>query len=181
MNYWKEAGYKVQLNHPFDYAIASASSIVGAPLTTTLDPIVNYTIPFYELVLSGLVDYSMEIINGTNDYSVEWYLAKAAETGSNLYFQLAYKDNSILLETDYTQYYRVHFEQWKDTIIDMTNRLNQLGIHGGHLVKHETINVNGLFIAKVEYSNGVKLYVNTNSRDVIYDGKTISAYSWYKL
>ena len=181
MNYWKEAGYKVQLNRPFDYAIASASSIVGAPLTTTLDPIVNYTIPFYELVLSGLVDYSMEIINGTNDYSVEWYLAKAAETGSNLYFQLAYKDNSILLETDYTQYYRVHFDQWKDTIIDMTKRLNQLGIHGGHLVKHETINVNGLFIAKVEYSNGIKLYVNTNSRDVIYDGKTISAYSWYKL
>ena len=123
----------------------------------------------------------MEIINGTNDYSVEWYLAKAAETGSNLYFQVAYKDNSILLETDYTQYYRVHFEQWKDTIIDMTTRLNQLGIHGGHLVKHESINVNGLTIAKVEYSNGIKLYVNTNSRDVIYDGKTIKAYSWYKL
>ncbi|MBP5550910.1 MAG: hypothetical protein J6X93_02515 [Bacilli bacterium] len=181
MNYWKENGYKVQLNRPFDYAIGSASSIVGAPLTTTLDPIINYTIPFYELVLSGIVDYSMEIINGTNDYSVEWYLAKAAETGSNLYFQVAYKDNSILLETDYTQYYRVHFEQWKDTIIDMTTRLNQLGIHGGHLVKHESINVNGLTIAKVEYSNGIKLYVNTNSRDVIYDGKTIKAYSWYKL
>ena len=181
MNYWKDNGYKVQLNHPFDYAIASASSIVGAPLTTTLDPIINYTIPFYELVLSGIVDYSMEIINGTNDYSVEWYLAKAAETGSNLYFQVAYKDNSILLETDYTQYYRVHFEQWKDTIIDMTTRLNQLGIHGGYLVKHESISVDGLTIAKVEYSNGIKLYVNTNSRDVIYDGKTIKAYSWYKL
>ena len=181
MNYWKEAGYKVQLNRPFDYAIASASSIVGAPLTTTLDPIINYTIPFYQLVLSGLVDYSMEIINGTNDYSVEWYLAKAAETGSNLYFQVAYKDNSILLETDYTQYYRVHYEQWKDTIIDMTKRLNQLGIHGGYLVKHESIDVNGLTIAKVEYSNGIKLYVNTNSRDVEYDNKTIKAYSWYKL
>ena len=182
MNYWKEAGYKVQLNHPFDYAIASASNIVGAPLTTTLNPIINYTIPFYQLVLSGLVDYSMEIINGTNDYSVEWYLAKAAETGSNLYFQVAYKDNSILLETDYTQYYRVHFEQWKDTIIDMTKRLDQLGIHNGHLVKHETIITdNGLTIAKVEYSNGIILYVNTNSRDVVYDNKTIGAYSWYKL
>ena len=182
MNYWKDAGYKVQLNHPFDYAIASASNIVGAPLTTTLDPIINYTIPFYQLVLSGLVDYSMEIINGTNDYSVEWYLAKAAETGSNLYFQVAYQDNSILLETDYTQYYRVHFEQWKDTIIDMTNRLNQLGIHNGYLVKHEIINTaSGLTIAKVEYSNGIKLYVNTNSRDVEYANKTIKAYSWYKL
>ena len=181
MNYWADQGYKVQLNRPFDYAIASASNIVGAPLTTTLDPIINYTIPFYELVLSGLVDYSMEIINGSNDYSVEWYLAKAAETGSNLYFQVAYKDNSILLETDYTQYYRVHYEQWKDTIIDMTKRLDQLGIHSGYLVKHESINVNGLTIAKVEYSNGIKLYVNTNSRDVEYDNKTIKAYSWYKL
>ena len=181
MNYWKEQGYKVQLDRPFDYAIASASSIVGAPLTTTQDPIINYTIPFYQLVLSGIVDYSMEIINGTNDYSVEWYLAKAAETGSNLYFQIAYRDNSILLETDYTQYYRVHYEQWKETIVDMTNRLNELGIHGGRLTKHESINVNGLVIAYVEYSNGVKLYVNTNSRDVTYEGKTIGAYSWYKL
>ena len=181
INYWKEQGYKVQLNRPFDYAVASASSIVGAPLTTTQDPIINYTIPFYQLVLSGLVDYSMEIINGTNDYSVEWYLAKAAETGSNLYFQVAYHDNSILLETDYTQYYRVHFDQWKDTIVDMTTRLNALGIHGGRLIKHESINVNGLVIAYVEYSNGVKLYVNTNSREVTYDAKTIGAYSWYVL
>lgn len=181
MSYWKEQGYKVQLSRPFDYAIASASSIVAAPLTTTQDPIINYTIPFYQLVISGLVDYSMEIINGTNDYSVEWYLAKAAETGSNLYFQVAYHDNSILLETDYTQYYRVHFNQWKDTIVDMTTRLNSIGIHGGRLIKHESINVNGLVIAYVEYSNGVKLYVNTNSRDVFYDNKTIGKYSWYQL
>ena len=181
LKYWKDQGYKVQIRSPFDYAIASASNIVGAPLTTTLDPIVDYTIPFYQLVLSGLVDYSTEIINGSNDYSVEWYLAKAAETGSNLYFQIAYEDNSILLETDYTQYYRVHFNQWKDTIVDMTTRLNSINIHGGRLIKHESISVNGLRIAKVEYSNGVKLYINTNSRDIEYDNKTIKAYSWYVL
>ena len=180
MKYWADH-YKVQLDHPFDFGIASASSIVGAPLTTTLEPIIDYSIPFYQLVLSGLVDYSMEIINGTNDNSVEWYLAKAAETGSNLNFQVAYKDNSILLETDYTQYYRVHFDQWKDTIVDMTNRLNSINIHDGSLEKHEVITVDGLRIAKVKYTNGVQLYVNTNSRDVIYDGKTIKAYSWYVL
>ena len=184
MNYWAEQGYKVQLNQPFDYAIASASSIVGVPLVTTQDPIISYTIPFYQLVVSGLVDYSMEVINGNNDYSVEWYLAKAVETGSNLNFQVAYEDNSILLETDYTQYYRVHFDQWKDTIIDMTKCLNDLGIHGGggRLTKHESVVTDtGLVIAYVEYSNGIKLYVNTNSRSVIYEGKTINAYSWYKL
>ena len=179
--FWASQGYKVQVDKPYDFGLASASNVVGAPLTTTLEPIINYSIPFYQLVLSGLVDYSMEVINGSNDYSVEWYLAKAAETGSNLNFQLSYKDNSILLETDYTQYYRLNYDQWKDTIIDMTMRLNSINVHQGRLIKHEVIAVEGLRIAKVEYSNGVKLYINTNSRDIVYDGKTINAYSWYVL
>ena len=186
IKYWGSQGYKVQVDKPYDYGIAGASNIVGAPLTTTLEPIVDYAIPFYQLVLSGLVDYSMEVINGSNDNSVEWYLAKALESGSNLNFQISYKDNSILLETDYTQYYRINYEQWKDTIIDMTKRLDEIGIHGGRLVKHETLIASGLKIAKVEYSNGVKLYINTNSRDVEYIDEhnatiPIRAYSWYVI
>lgn len=170
--------YKVQLSAPFDYALSYASSIVNAPFTSTMYPIVNDIIPFYELVLSGIVDYSSVIINGTDDNSVDWFVAKAVESGANLYFQLSEEDNSVLLETDYTQYYRINYNQWKSTILDMYNRLDASGVAHARLVEHRVLSEGSMKISYVRYSNGLEYYINTNSRDVTYKGNLIKAYSW---
>lgn len=168
----------IKLSSPFDYAFPYVTTAVSVPVTSSAYGIFDATIPFYQLVVSGLFDYTTVEVNGTSDKSVDWFLVKALETGSNLQFLLSYEDPKILLETNYTQYYKSYYANWKDTIISMNETINELGIHGGQLIKHELVTKD---VVEVEYSNGVKLILNTGNIAYDYLGTMISAYGYLKI
>lgn len=148
---------KVMLYAPYDYAFKNVSNASGVPLTTTLYPSVDYSIPLYQLVVSGLFDYSGEIVNYENSYSPDWYFLKAIETGSNLSFAISAEDTKVLLETDYTNYYNTYYLNWKQKIISLNNKLNDLGIYQSRLVSHKYLADN---VAEVEYENGLTIIIN---------------------
>ena len=149
---------KVMLKAPFDYAVFYADNIVNVPLKSTTYPIFDYSVPLYQLVFSGLVDYSTPPANYMSEHDdYEWYLLKAIETGSNLNFVLSYEDTNILLETDYTEYSTAYYINWKNKILEMNDRINATGIHGGRLINHEYIVDN---VVRVSYDNGVKIIIN---------------------
>lgn len=146
----KESGKKVMLKNPFDYALQYANIIVDAPVTTTLYPAVEHSIPLYQLALSGLVDYTTTTVNYNNQQSYRWYLLKALETGSNLNFVISYADTNTLLTTDYTEYFNTYFLNWENKIVEMNQRINEAGIHQGRLVDHKYITDN---VVQSTYAN----------------------------
>lgn len=174
----KNSVQNIKISAPFDYAFPYVKTAVDIPMTASAYGIFDGSIPFYQLVISGLFDYTTETVNGLSDKSVDWYYAKALETGSNLQFTLSYEDPKILLDTDYTQYYKSYYQNWKDTIINMNKRINETGIHGGKLVNHQIIDKD---VAKVTYSNGVVLVVNTSSNTYKYQDQYIDAYSYIRI
>ena len=151
-------------------------------MTSTQRQIYDETIPLYQLVVSGLVDYTVETINGTGNKGVDWYYAKVLETGSNLSFQISYENPTVLLETDYTYYYQAYYNNWKEHIVTLASNIDALGVHNGRLVYHKNIAKN---IAHVKYllQNGsyVELYVNTTLSDYDYNGTVIPAYGYAKV
>ena len=173
---------KIKLKAPYDYAIKYADFITDVPMTSTQKQIYDEMIPLYQLVISGLVDYTVETINGTGSKGANWYFAKAIETGSNLSFQISYQNPTILLDTDYTYYYQSYYNNWRDNIVTMASEIDDLGIHEGKLVYHKNIAKN---IAHVKYllNNGtyVELYVNTTVNDYNYNGTVIPAYGYVKV
>ena len=172
---------KLKLSAPFDYALPYASLVVDVPLEASQFGIFDYAIPFYQLVISGLFDYTTEYINGTSDKSIDWYFAKVLETGSNISFQLAYENPNILLDTDYTMFYKSYYTNWKDNIIDFNEKINETGIHRGILVKHETISRN---VSRVTYEipgeADLVLVVNASNQTYNYDGLAIAPYGYFK-
>ncbi len=168
----------IKVSAPFDYALPYVQTAVDVPLVSSTYGIFDATIPFYQLVVGGLFDYTTDTVNGTSDKSSEWYFAKALETGSNLQFLVSYTDPEVLLETDYTQYYKSFYQNWKDKIIDMNTRINQTNIHGGRLIDHMIIAKD---ISQVKYSNGVELIVNTGSQAYNHNGTLIPAYGYVVL
>lgn len=149
---------KIMLKSPFDYAIFYADNVVNAPLRSTTYPIFNYSIPLYQLVFSGLVDYSIPPANYMSEHDdYGWYILKALETGSNLNFVLSYEDTNTLLETDYTEYSTAYYINWKNKIIEMNDKINKTGIHGGRLINHEYVVDN---VVLVTYDNGVRIMIN---------------------
>lgn len=168
---------KIMLSSAYDYALPYASVVTNVPLTATMLTCVDYSIPLYQLVISGLVDYSMESINYENDNTATWYFLKALETGSNLSFTLSAEDTKILLDTNYTDNYGAYYLNWKHKIISLNKQLNELGIYKSRLVSHEYISDN---VVKVEYANGLKLMINFDD-DTYQDkasGQAIAS-NWY--
>ena len=177
-------GSQIMLKNPFDYAFSYADVITCAPIQTSLYGSVNYSIPLYQLVLSGIIDYSYNPVNYRSDYSINWNILKAIETGSNTAFVLTSEDTNDLLETRYTDYYNSYYPNWKENIIYMNDILNSTGIYEGHLSYHEYITDN---VVKVQYSDSndkviktiIINYENYNYVDEA-TGLTIKA-NWYAI
>ena len=178
----------VKISAPCDYAFKYVDSAVSVPVTSQMYKAYDQMIPFYQLVVSGLFDYSTEQINGLTNRSSSWYLAKALETGSNISYLISADDPSKLLETDYTQYYQAYYANWRDTIINFTKIMNDLGIHECKLTSHEAIDgklVKVTYTNKVDSSKQIQLVINTSENASTYNyGGTdykLDAYGYIKL
>ncbi|MGD9886600.1 MAG: DUF5696 domain-containing protein [Bacilli bacterium] len=166
MEYLASEMDNVMLSAPFDYALKYATFAVDVPLESSLLGYYDYSIPFYQLVVSGLFDYAGPAVNNDSERSMKWYLLKALETGSNLNFMISYEDTRNLLDTNYTMYYNAYYANWKSNILYMNEILNQAKIHyNAILVGHKILQDN---VYQVEYSNGAILVINYNNT-IYYD------------
>lgn len=170
--------YQMQIRAPFDYAIPFASSAIDVPLTSSLFGIFDASIPFYQLVVSGLFDYAGVSINQNFEKGKEWYILKSIETGSNLFFELSYEDSKVLLETAYTQYFYTYYQNWLNDIKEMTTILDNLGIHGGTLVNHEVL---ARDVVRVTYSNGPEIIINYSLSTYNHGGVAILPNTYYRV
>ncbi len=90
------------------YAIPYASHITNVPLTSSRFDIFNEDIPFYQMVLHGLVPYSSTAVNGSADHNKQ--LLMAAATGSYLNYDMLYEDASELKDTEFDVYFYANYD-----------------------------------------------------------------------
>ena len=89
------------------YAIPYANHIMNVPLNSSRFDIFNEDIPFYQMVLHGLVPYSSTALNGTADHNK--LLLMAAATGSYLNYDMLYEDTSELKDTEFDVYFYANY------------------------------------------------------------------------
>ena len=182
-------GSKIKIETPCDYAFKYVDVATGVPVSSSMYTVYDQTIPFYQLVINGLFDYTTETINGTSSRSSSYYFAKLLETGSNVNFMISAEDPAILLETDYTQYFQAYYNNWRETIINFAKEINELGIHECYLTNHEAVisDDGNTTLAKVTYTNKtnpskqVVLVVNVTEVATQYNGQVLAGYEYYKV
>ena len=164
------------LYKPYDYAFKYTDVAKNIPYQSTQYEILDYSVPFYQLVANGLFDYSGESFNANSEKGTMEHLMRMIETGSNMSFTLSGDSSEKLLPTEYNYYYYTLYTDWVDTIIEVYTKLNELGIYDGELVEHECLGSN---IYKVVYStsNGdVTIYLNyTRNNYVAPDGTKVQS------
>lgn len=141
---------KIALDAPYLYAIPFTSNAFNVPTSTTGQEVIDYAIPFYQLVINGMMDYSGVSINEKSEDGIMKHIMKCIETGSNPSFTFTYDDSSELLQTDYNKYYYTYYERWLEDVKTVCNTLNDLGIYGAKLVAHERLANN---VYKVTYQD----------------------------
>ena len=165
--------YNYLFSNPNDYAISYATVITDVPYSATEYSIFKYSVPFYQLVMSGYVDYSGESINMSDEYTFDYYKMKSIETLSNLSMTWTYERTTDLIETEYNYLYSTYYNNWYDKTISLYEELMNLNIYNSKLVNHEYIY--NTDIIKTTYSNGTEIILNYSNADYIYNGVTINA------
>ncbi|MBR2824458.1 MAG: hypothetical protein IKE24_12340 [Clostridia bacterium] len=158
----RTAGEKISIKKGNDYALPYADLITDMNLTGQAYAIVDERIPFYQIAIHGMKDYTGEAINLSGDYRTR--LLECAEYGAGLNFTFMAENTRILQDTAYSCYTSSGYTYWKDQLIPMICRyqqemkgLNRLRITGHRQLAEE--------VTVTEYEDGTKVYVNFGSED----------------
>lgn len=145
------------LREPNAYALPYAQTVTELPITSSGFDLFTRDVPFYALVLDGLVNKTISAVNQNGDG--RFMLLKALETGSNLYFRFTCQDPETLTYTVKDNLYYSTFSGWKDEVISLYGEyaqvMEQVGKAGitGHRQATEKI-------YETVYDNGVRILVN---------------------
>ena len=175
----KSSNCNLLLNNPDGYAFGYADKIINLPTKSSGQSLIDYDIPFIQMVVRDFVDYSSEPINISGNMHKS--ILDAAKTGSNLCFALTFTDYKTLKETELDYLYGTDYSKLEnvisDTYSDYTNR--NKGIIDSSIVDYKNISQ---YVFETIYENGTSVYVNYSDKDfVLEDGTLIKAQDYVVL
>ncbi|MCR2821532.1 DUF5696 domain-containing protein [Lederbergia panacisoli] len=152
-------------------------SILEAPLSSSNFNITDKSVPFYQMVIHGYIDYSGKPVNLNDDQYVKQQILKALETGSNVYFSWFYKDPAIVKESEFNHLISANYHLWMDESIDMYNEVNAVlkNVRNKPITSHKEL-AEGVY--ETTYDHDYSIVVNYNEEAVTVDNKVIEPESY---
>ncbi|MBP3651395.1 MAG: hypothetical protein J6K73_16615 [Clostridia bacterium] len=168
----QEAGQHIIIRSGNDYALPYADLITDMDLDGSSYAILDTAVPFYQIALHGMKDYTGEPINLAND-TVEQFL-QCVEYGAGLNYTFMAEDTKILQDTLHSGFYAANYDRWKEDAIATVTRyqMEMAGLNQQKIVDHE---MRDSGVAVTTYEDGTKVYVNHSERMRRVDGVTIPA------
>lgn len=153
------------------YALPYVSHIKNVPVTSSRFDIFDEDIPFYQIVIHGLIPYTTEAVNGSPDPAD--MLLYAAETGSCLRYDMIYEQPGMLEDTEFDIYYYAGSSGWTAEAAENQRLLAPVlsGVSDAYITGRKT--ENGGSRVTVDYSNGCVITVDHSEGWIEYDGRRI--------
>ena len=157
-----QAGLKVSIKEGNEYALPYADLITDMDLTGTDYGILDATVPFYQIAIHGMKNYTSEPINLAGDYKT--LMLECAEYGAGLNFTFMAANTSILQDSAYSCYTSSGYGPWKDEAIAriVKYQSDMSGLNRQRITDHEQLSDG---VAVTTYEDGTKVYVNYNEVD----------------
>ncbi len=171
-------GKKIMVDNANAYAFGYCDDIINVPYKDNDYFVCDETIPLYQMIIHGYIDYSSDLLNDENVYNSNELYLYLIETGSAPHFNFTWNSSSDMKETGLNRFYSTTYETMKDDAIGIYNKLNEVlkNVSGEMIIDHQ---ING-DCRMVEYSNGVKIYVNYGLTEGEINGVKIpsKSYTW---
>ncbi len=170
----EDTGKSILLNAGNDYAFPYADDMINVPLSSNDYYIVDATVPFYEMLIHGYIDYAGSNINLSDTYDRADIVLNLVEYGAAPHFMFTYQNASDIKNTGLNRYYATTYDNWKDDAIAIYTEVNNAlkYVSGAAITDHQVLD-NG--VKAVTYSNGVVIYINESAADQTVDGITVPA------
>lgn len=176
LNKFKNQGIRVATLEGNVYVLKYADRILNLPYKSSGYSYFDDDIPFYQMVIHGLIPYSMKPFNLFYDSKIE--KLKAIEYGAMPYYQITYNDSSELKYTTYRTLFTSKYSNWRRDIIETYKTFNAIfkGINNRFIISHKKYD-NG--VVRVIYDNKTTIYINYSERPQKVDNITIKPLDVY--
>ncbi len=167
---FKEAGFTILADGANAYALPYVDYVTGVPLTSSNFDIFDYDIPFYSLVIHGLVPYTTKAINASANATDTIMLSIATATPVN--YDMMYTNPNKFTDSDYDSLFYSSYNGWiepsanayklyKENLSDLTNK---------KITDYERVST---YVTKTTFENGVTVTVDTKNLTVDINGKSV--------
>jgi len=153
------------------YSFNYLDKIVEIPVTHTGYKIEDKAVPFYQIVISGLIPYATASVN-CSDEGIIQFLNTVAVGGQLQYTWYYEKPDNLTYARE--NYYGMGY---KDSIEDAKNMIEKYQplyekIAGNAISEHSYITDK---VSKTVYENGISVYVNYSDSDLTVEGVSVKA------
>ena len=168
----RTAGGEVLLNGANAYVYPYADRVTDVPLTDSGFDMTDYSVPFMQIALRGVVPSYSGALNVSADHEELFLLA--AEGGCGIRYAVLTGDVSTLINSTHSELVACDYARWQDVIYSQAAALQALldRVKGQPIVRHSRLTDT---VTLTEYGNGVRVYVNHGSEDYTADGRTVPA------
>jgi len=160
------------------YMLPYVTEIFEISNTSSKFNLADMSVPFYQMVIHGCIEYSGDPINLDGD--TRQVFLQAVEAGAGLYYRWCYAPNDQVQELWFEGMYSLSYESWFEGAIQMYKEYNDLlaSTANSFMIEHQIVDED---VVKVTYENGVYVYINYNSYDyTAADGTLVKAESFVK-
>lgn len=167
----------IMFNNANSYAFEYADHIINAPMSANEYFIIDRTIPLYQMILHGCIDYSGSKLNisSSNDWTDE--ILKHIEYGASCHYVFTWQDAVEMKYTGLADNYATTFSEWRDSAAEVYVMINDAlaPVSNAMMISHESITDN---VVKVGYDNGISIYINYGDAGITVDNVRIAANSY---
>jgi len=170
----QEQANHVMVSGGNEYALPYAKHVLGAPQISNEFQLANESIPFYEMVLHGYVEYAGKPFNLQDDQGLRRNVLKSLETGSNVYYSWVISGAELLKNTKFDDLYSNQYTYWYKDAIEAYREVNGVlkQVKGQTISSHQKL-AEGVY--RTTFENGKTIYVNYSKESATVDGITIEA------
>ena len=168
-----EAGMKTAVQRGNAYILGLTDYIYDVTDKGSSHEIMDAEIPFYQMVIHGYVPYSLDTPgNMSIDYTVE--KLKWIEKGAEPTFLLTKEMSEKFKDSTVENAFSTEMANWLPKAIEITKEFNsKLAFTGNNTIDEHTMIDNDVY--RLTYSNGNKIYINYNQKQVTVDNVTVKA------
>ena len=156
------------------YALEGVQHVLGVPMSATEYFIVDESIPLYQMIVHGCVDYAGKAINTLTSEDVRAEMLRLIEYGASTRYVFTMEDATEMKYTGLNKYYATTFATWADAAVENYQYVNAAlsQVSGERMTAHESLSET---LKKVTYSSGATIYINYGAEAAQADGYTIPA------
>ncbi|MBO1005132.1 DUF5696 domain-containing protein [Pseudogracilibacillus auburnensis] len=167
---FKQSVEKVSVDYGYAYTLGRVDEIHHIPMDSSHFVYLDKTVPFYQIVIHGMIPYTGMPANLRNDSKVEFL--RAIEYGTFPSFELTYKSTDNLKRTMEDRLFSSDFDYWFHVSLEEYEKIQEIQGQTANqlIVNHEELARN---VYKTTYENGTEVIVNYNKKSRQIDGQTI--------